>query len=270
MEWVFISEKSYKYIVYSEKNNIATISLNRPKRLNALNYPLIMEIVSLLEVLMKKKLIRVVVIEGKGSSFCSGDDLQSMGPNGVKFKPLDDGSRIPHQRMIRLIREIQKPVIALLHGYCLGAGFELALACDFRLASDDLKIGDHRVNRAHCVLCGASWFLPRIVGFGRATEIILTGKHLDANEALKIGLITRIFSSSEYREKSKNYVQKIADLPTKCLGYDKAMLNYSYINDLTPSLHHEFKLYCKNIATYDFGEGMKSFSQKREPKFKGR
>jgi 2-(1,2-epoxy-1,2-dihydrophenyl)acetyl-CoA isomerase len=229
-----------------------------------------MEIVDVLEKSMKNKDLRVLAIEGSGSSFCSGDDLRSMGPEGVKFKPLEDGSELPHQRMLYLIREIQKPVVALLHGFCLGAGFELALACDIRLAADNLRIGDHRASRAICILCGASWLLPRIVGFGRATEIILTGRHLDAKEALDIGLVTKIYPESDFKEKSKEYLQKIAEMPTRCLGYDKTMLNFSQINEMIPSLHHEFKLYCKNIRTHDFGEGMKSFMKKREPKFLGK
>jgi len=152
--------------------------------MNALQYPLLMEIVEVFKSIMKKKLIRVIIIEGAGEHFCSGDDMKSMGPEGVKFSPLDDGSRMPHHKVIRLIRKTQKPVMALLKGYCLGAGFDIALACDFRLAADNLKIGDHRTRRAQCILSGTSWFLPRIVGFGRATDIILTGRHLDATEAL--------------------------------------------------------------------------------------
>jgi len=229
-----------------------------------------MEIVDVLETNMKNKALRVIALEGSGKSFCSGDDLKSMGPEGVKFTPLEDGSEIPHQRMLYLIREIKKPVIALLHGYCLGAGFELALACDIRLASDDLRMGDHRSSRAIGVLCGASWFLPRIVGFGRATEIIMTGRHLDSKEALEIGLVTKVYPATEFKNKSREYLNMLAELPTKCLGYDKAMLNFSQFNEMVPSLHNEFKLYCKNMRTKDFGEGMKSFLKKRKPKFIGR
>jgi len=249
---------------------ICTITLNRPDKLNALQFPLLIEIIEVLETVKKNKTIRVIVIEGNGSSFCSGDDLKSMGPDGVRFAPLEDGSRIPHQKLIRLIREIQKPFIALLHGYCLGAGFEIALACDFRLAASNLKIGDHRIKRAHCVLSGASWFLPRIIGFARATDIILSGKHLEAKEALEIGLINQIYPIEEFKQNSKIFIEKIAELPTKCLGYNKAMLNFSQFNELFPSLQYEFNLYLKNIRTYDFGEGMKSFIKKRAPQFKGR
>ncbi len=266
-----ISEKKYKNIIYEVDDGIGTITLNRPNQLNAFTFSLIMEIIDVLESSRRNKRIRALVVEGNGRAFSSGDDLKGMAEDGsVQFKPLEDGSRIPHQKMIRLIREIPKPVIALLHGYCLGAGFELALACDFRLAADNLEIGDHRASSAICILCGASWLLPRIVGFGRATDIILTGRHLDAREALEIGLVTKVYPASEFKEKSREYINKIAKMPTRCLGYDKMMLNYSQHNELFPSLQNEFKLYCKNIATKDFGEGMYSFKKKREPRFIGK
>jgi len=265
-----VSDNPYKYIIFKVKNNVATIILNRPKKLNALKFPLLMEIVNVLESIMKDRTIRVIKLEGNGKSFCSGDDMKSMGPDGVRFKPLKDGSKLPHHKVITLIRTIQKPVIALLHGYCLGAGFELALACDFRLAADNLKIGDHRVSRAQCVMSGASWFLPRIIGFGRATDIILTGRHLDAKEALEIGLITKVYPISEFKDKTMEFIKFIANLPTRSLGYNKTMLNFSQYNEIFPSLQHEFKLYCKNIATHDFGEGMRSFQEKREPNFNGK
>jgi enoyl-CoA hydratase/carnithine racemase len=265
-----MSKKNFKYIITDFKDGIKKIILNRPEKLNALNYPLIMEIVDVLEKSMKNKRIRAITIEGKGKNFCSGDDMMSMGPNGVKFKPLEDGSQLPHHRMNKLLRKIQKPVIALLKGYCLGAGFELALACDFRIAADTLRMGDHRASRAICVMSGASWLLPRIIGFGRATELILTGKHISAKEAYNIGLITNYYVVDVFTKKSRQFVQKIASMPTKCLGYNKAMLNFSMKNEFFPSLKNEFKLYCKNIASKDFGEGMKSFREKRDPQFIGR
>ena len=265
-----MSKKEFKYILTNKEQRVYRIILNRPGRLNALNYPMIMEIIEVFEKLMKDKTVRVILIEGKGKAFCAGDDLKSMGENGFQFKPLEDESRLPHQKMIRLIREIQKPVIALLHGYCFGAGFELALACDFRLAADNLEMGDHRIRRAICMMSGASWFLPRLVGFAKATEIILTGKHLDSSEALDTGLITKSYPSSTFKEQTQKFINRIANLPTKCLGYNKAMLNFSQTHDLFPSLQNEFDLYCKNFGTRDYREGVQSFLEKREPKFKGR
>jgi len=252
------------------ENGVATITLNRPNRLNALQFPTVMEIIDVLELIMENKSIRAIVLKGTGRAFCSGDDLVSMGPEGAQFPPLDEKFKLPHHKLIYLIREIRKPVIALLHGYCLGAGFELALACDFRLAADNLEIGDHRTSRAICMLHGASWFLPRIIGFARATEIIFTGRHLDAKEALKIGLVNKVFPLSEFKAKSKEFIQKIADMPTTCLGYNKAMLNYSFINDLPSSLQNEFKLFTENMKTHDYREGNKSFLEKREPIYEGK
>lgn len=229
-----------------------------------------MEIVDVFESSMRKKTLRVIAIKGNGRAFCSGDDLVSMGSEGSEFPPLDPKFKLPHHKLIYSIREIQIPVIALLHGYCLGAGFELALACDFRLAADNLEIGDHRTSRAICMLHGASWFLPKLIGFSRATEIIFTGRHLDAKEAFEIGLVNKVYPFTEFNEKSKEFINTLIKMPTKCLGYNKTMLNYSLKNDLLSSLQNEFYLFNENMKTYDFREGMKSFLEKRDPKFRGK
>jgi 2-(1,2-epoxy-1,2-dihydrophenyl)acetyl-CoA isomerase len=249
---------------------ISSITLNRPNKLNALRYLTIMEILEAFEFIKQDKTIRVIVFNGAGRCFCSGDDFEIMGTKRTEFPPPDPNFKMPHHKLVYLIREIQVPVIALLHGYCLGAGFELALACDFRLVADDLEIGDHRTTRAICMLHGASWFLPRIIGLAKATEIVLTGKHLNAKEALEIGLVNKVYPANQFNEQSKEFLQKIAEMPTRCLGYDKAMFNYSLTHDLPSSLRNEFNLFNENMKTYDFREGNRSFIQKREPKFKGK
>lgn len=267
---LIILEKDYKDIIFSVESGVCTITLNRPHKMNALRYPTIMEILDVFESIKKDKSIRVIVINGAGRSFCSGDDFAILGTRSTEFPPLDSKFKMPHHKLICLIREIQIPVIALLHGYCLGAGFELALACDFRLTADNLEIGDHRTTRAICMLHGASWFLPRLIGFARATEIVLTGCHLDAEEALEIGLVNRVYPAAQFNENSKEFIRKIAEMPTKCLGYNKAMFNYSFTNDLPSSLQNEFKLFNENMKTSDFREGNRSFIKKREPQYKGR
>jgi 2-(1,2-epoxy-1,2-dihydrophenyl)acetyl-CoA isomerase len=225
-----------------------------------------MEILEVFEPIMKDKSIRVIVFKGEGKCFCSGDDLVSMGPESPSR---DEMFNLPHHKLIHLIRSIPIPVVAVLHGYCLGAGYELALACDIRLAADNLEIGDHRASRAICMLHGASWFLPRIIGLTRATDIIFTGRHLDAKEALEIGLVNEIYPVKEFEEKSQEYINNLAKMPTKCLGYNKTMLNYSLQNDLISSLQNEFYLFSENMKTYDYREGNKSFLEKRNPIFKG-
>jgi len=167
-------------------------------------------------------------------------------------------------------RKQNTPIISFFHGYCLGAGFALALACDFKLATDNLEIGDHRVTRAISIMSGASWFLPRLIGFGKATDLILTGRHLDAKEALKIGLVNKIYLAADFNAQAMNYVQNIASLPTRTLGYNKTMLNFSLVNDLFPSMQNEFNLTVKNMGTQDYSEGIASFREKRKPIFKGK
>jgi 2-(1,2-epoxy-1,2-dihydrophenyl)acetyl-CoA isomerase len=265
-----IIQENFKYILVNIQDNRCEIGLNRPKRLNALNFPLLLEMIEVLENIGKNKSIRLVVIRGEGSCFSSGDDLISMGPEGYRFKPTAEGFKLPHHKVIWLIRTIKKPVIALLHSYCLGAAFELALACDIRIAADDLQMGDHRVNRAQCIMSGTSWFLPRLIGFSRASEIILSGRSLNAEEAFRIGLVSKVFLTSKFKLEATKYLSEIAKLPTKCLGYDKQMLNHSIMNDMLECLNYELKLYSKNFASHDFREGLKSFIEKRQPKYIGK
>jgi 2-(1,2-epoxy-1,2-dihydrophenyl)acetyl-CoA isomerase len=248
------------------EHGVATITLNRPKSLNAIRFLTITEILDVFDSILEDKSIRVITFKGAGRAFCSGDDLVNMG----ELPPLEPKFKLPHHKLIHLIREVPIPVIALIHGFCLGAGYELALACDFRLAADNLEIGDHRTTRAICMLHGASWFLPRLIGFSRATEIVLTGRHLDAKEALEIGLVTQVYPAIEFDKEAQEFIQKIASMPTKCLGYNKAMFNFSFVNDLTSSLQNEYYLFTENMKTYDSKEGSRSFLQKREPKFKGK
>ena len=265
-----ITNKKYKDIIFQVKNGIGIITLNRPNKLNALQFPMVGEMIDAFESIEKDPTIRVVVFKGNGRAFCSGDDLVRMVPEGNEFPPVGEKFRLNHHKLIYLIRKIEKPVIALLHGYCLGAGFELALSCDLRLAADNLEIGDHRTSRAICMLHGASWFLPRLIGLARATEIIFTGKHLNAKEAFEIRLVNRVYPFTEFEEKSSEFIQSMAEMPTRCLGYNKTMLNYSLMNDLVSSLQNEHYLFSENMKTYDFREGNKSFQEKRDPVFKGR
>jgi 2-(1,2-epoxy-1,2-dihydrophenyl)acetyl-CoA isomerase len=120
------------------------------------------------------------------------------------------------------------------------------------------------------MMSGASWFLPRLIGFGKATDLIMTGRHLDAKEALEIGLINKIYPATDFEVQAMKYVQNLASLPTRTIGYNKTRLNYSLVNDLAPSMQNEFNLTVRNMGTRDYSEGITSFREKRKAIFKGK
>ena len=168
------------------------------------------------------------------------------------------------------MRELPKPVVGLLKGWALGAGFELALACDFRLAADNIEIGDHRATRAIAPIAGSTWFLPRIVGHTRALELLMTGRHLDAEESLAWGMVNRVWPLEEFDERAAEYVAMLASLPTVTTGVFKAAMEYSATHGLRESMAHEIGLGPINRASEDAAEGRRSFLERRDPEFRGR
>jgi enoyl-CoA hydratase/carnithine racemase len=168
-----------------------------------------------------------------------------------------------------LMRELPKPVVGLLHGFVLGAGFELALACDLRLAADNLEMGDHRATRAIAPIAGSTWFLPRIVGYTRAIELLFSGRHLDAAEAQAWGLVNYVWPAEEFDARAGEYVEMIARMPTRTLGAFKLSAEYGAEHSLRDSLAYEIGLAGLNRSTEDAVEGRNSFLERRDPVFKG-
>jgi 2-(1,2-epoxy-1,2-dihydrophenyl)acetyl-CoA isomerase len=168
------------------------------------------------------------------------------------------------------VSQLPKPVIALLKGYCLGAGFDLALACDIRLAADNLAMGDQRPMRAISTLVGASWFLPRIVGLGRASELLLTGRRCDAAESERMGMVNFVWPLAEFDGKADEYCRNLARLPTFCLGTNKTNVRWGLEHPLEESLLAELVRLRINARTPDAAEGRISFQERREPVYDGR
>ncbi|MBM3139641.1 MAG: enoyl-CoA hydratase [Chloroflexi bacterium] len=245
---------------------VLAITLNRPEHHNALTFPLIRELLALLQDVAPRREVRAVTLRGAGTrAFCSGDDLRGMDRTAGL-----DNAHTGHHQLVMTIRELPKPVIALLTGHALGAGFELSLACDIRIAADNLDIGDHRVRRAIGMIAGSSWFLPRVIGRGRALEMLLTGRHLTAAEALNWGLVTAVWPLAEFDARAAEYVAGIAALPTIAASAFKAALDYGELHGLRDSLAHETWVSTRNAGTEDAAEGRASFFERREPTFRGR
>ncbi len=262
-----VQEREWRHALWDvSTSGVLSIVLNRPERLNALNFRLLREVHQLIQHARSTPAIRVVAIRGTGTrSFCSGDDLKDMeGEPGV------DSSATVHHQLLLAIRELPKPVVALIRGWALGHGFELANACDLRLCADDIEVGDHRATRAIALNGGSSWFVPRIVGHGRALELLMTGRHLKAQEALEWGWATCVWPVDEFDKRSTEYVEMLARLPTITAGVYKEAIEFSASHGLRDSLARELEVGARNRDTDDAREGFASFHEKRTPVFKGR
>jgi enoyl-CoA hydratase/carnithine racemase len=262
-----LEEREWRHVLWNISDaGVLSITLNRPERLNALTFRMLREIHQLVEHARVTPEIRVVTLRGQGTrAFCSGDDLKGMEP-----EPGVDSSATVHHQLLLAIRELPKPVAALVCGWALGHGFELASACDFRLCADNIEVGDHRVTRAIGLNGGSSWFVPRIVGYGRALELLMTGRHLTAAEALAWGWATRVWPLAEFEARAAEYVAMLAALPTIAAGVFKAAVEYSAAHGLRDALAQELVLSARNRGTEDAVEGRRSFHEKRRPVFKGR
>jgi len=262
-----IEEREFQQVLWEISDaGVLAITFNRPERLNALSYRMLREIAQLIDHAGSNDDIRVVTLRGAGTlAFCSGDDLKGMEP-----EPGVDSSATVHHPLITALRELPKPVVALVNGWALGHGFELACACDLRLCADNIEIGDHRVQRAIGLNGGSSWFLPRIVGQGRALEMLMTGRHLDATEALAWGWANHVWELDEFDERAAEYIAMLAELPTIDTGVFKAAVEYSSAHGLRESLANELIVARRNQGTLDAAEGIASFHEKRTPMFFGR
>ncbi|MFN8557260.1 MAG: enoyl-CoA hydratase-related protein [Dehalococcoidia bacterium] len=247
------------------------MTMRRPAQLNAMTFTMIGELTDALYRAGDLDGVRVVAITREGEqAFSSGDDLINMGAGPEQRGPVTYNSRTHHHVMIRTIRRIPKPVVALLRGYCLGAGFDLALACDIRLAADNLAMGDQRPVRAIATLSGSSWFLPRLVGVGRATEMLLTGRRADAAEAERIGMVNFVYPLAEFDRLAADYLRDLARMPTFCLGTNKANIEFGLTNGLEAALAAEADRFAVNRRSDDAREGGLSFRERREPRYTGR
>ena len=262
-----VEQREWEHVLWEVAGgDVLAITLNRPEHLNALNFRMLRELHQLIEHAAATPEIRVVTLRGAGArSFCSGDDLKGMDP-----APGVDSSATVHHQLITAIRELPKPVVALVQGWALGHGWELANACDLRLCADNIEVGDHRVRRAIALNGGSSWFVPRIVGQGRALELLMTGRHLNAKEALAWGWANRVWPVDEFDQRAAEYVQMLAELPTIAAGVFKAAIEYSASHSLRDALANELIVGQRNRGTVDAAEGRASFHEKRTPTFVGR
>ncbi|MEX0602850.1 MAG: enoyl-CoA hydratase-related protein, partial [Bacteroidota bacterium] len=245
-------------------------TLNRPEVFNALNEQMKKELADALRQAESHPEVRCLVLRGAGDkAFSSGQDLKE-NAGGEKRRSLKESLEKTYNPLIRRIRIMEKPVIAMINGVAAGAGLSIALACDFRLMADHAKLIEVFVRIALVPDSGSHWFLTRLVGMARAFEYAALGQDISASEAERVGLVNRVVPSADLERATREVSGKFATAPTKTLGLIKRTLNKALSSDLDSLL--EYEAYIQEIASHteDHREGVQAFLEKRPAVFKGR
>lgn len=259
-----------KSFLYEFQDGVATITLNRPDRLNALTFDVYRELTDLFAKLAREDDVRVVVITGAGRAFCSGGDVHEI--IGELFKRDMEGllefTRLTCD-LVQNIRALPKPVIASLNGTTAGAGACIALASDIRVASTDAKIAFLfvKVGLSGADM-GAAYLLPRFVGFAKATELLFTGEFIAAEEAQRIGLYNQVVPRDELRKATSDYAKHLAQGPAFAIAKTKEMLNRELTMNLEAALESEAQAQAICMQHPDYREAYEAFVEKRVPKFR--
>ena len=261
----------YETILFEKSNGVATIALNRPDKLNSFNGVLHEEILDVLNEAAGDEETRCIVLRGEGKGFSAGADLSEVveGDGNPGGPDLGEYLRRTYGRLITRIVGIEKPLVAALHGPVYGAGMGLALACDLRLAAESAKFSVAFVKIGLIPDAGVSFFLPRLVGLGRAMEMSMLGEAMDAQEAHRTGLVNRVVPDEKLGEETAALAERLAGLPTRALGRIKQTLHGSFESDLAAALEAEAvgQTFCG--YTHDHKEGVAAFFEKRDPTFTG-
>lgn len=254
-------------VTLSVENNIGWIRLNRPDKLNALNPSVYRDLEQVVAQVESNDEIRVVVVTGDERAFAAGADIDHMAEGDVKAacELTDNGMRAQER-----LADLPKPTIAAISGYCLGGGLELALCCDFRIASDTAVLGLPEIGLGIIPGGGGTQRLPRLVGTGPALKLIMTGDTIDSSEALRIGLVEQVVLVADLAGAVETFAGKLIKRPAMALRAAKAAVRKGMSMSLKEGLFVEKDLFCMLFGTVDQKEGMRAFLEKRKPEFSGK
>lgn len=259
----------YETLIYEKNNGVATIALNRPEVLNAFNGRMHEEIRETFDDAAEDDETRAIVIRGEGHGFSAGADLVEVMEHDDGDLDLGEYLRETYSRLVTRIVNIEKPVIASLHGPVYGAGMGIALACDLRIAAENAEFSVAFVKIGLMPDAGVSFFLPRVVGLGRAMEMSMLGEAVEAKEAYNIGLVNKVVAKDELADETAALARRLADLPTLALGQIKQSFHASFEKDLETALESEARDQTLCGYTNDYKEGVAAFREKRPANFTG-
>lgn len=251
------------------ENKTAWIMLNRPEVFNSFNREMALSLQNHLDDCEANTHIRAIVITGNGKAFCAGQDLKEVTTPELNpgFKKILEEHYNP---IISRIRNIEKPVIAAVNGVAAGAGANIALACDVVVASEHASFIQAFSKIGLIPDSAGTFFLPRLIGFQKASTLMMLGDKVNAHDAEKLGMVYKVFSSEVFTEEIKKLAETLAHMPTKALGMTKRLLNASMNNDLKTQLEMESKLQIEAAQSDDYAEGVAAFVEKRKPNFNGK
>ena len=253
-------------ILFDVKDSVATITLNRPDKYNAFNREMALLLQAKLDACTAKE-IRCVLITGSEKAFCSGQDLEEVvDPAGPKIEHIVGEHYNP---IITRIRKLEKPVVAAVNGVAAGAGANIALACDVVVAAQSASFIQAFSKIGLIPDSGGTFFLPRLVGWQKASALMMLGDKISAEEAERIGMIYKFFPGETFADEARKIATSLAAMPTKGLAYTKLLLDNSFQNDYEEQLHDEEIFQQRAGKTSDYKEGVDAFLQKRKPNFTG-
>ncbi|KMK65774.1 enoyl-CoA hydratase [Puniceibacterium sp. IMCC21224] len=255
---------AYETIIVEVEDRVATVKLNRPDALNALNTQMLGELAAALRDLDANDKVRCIILTGSAKAFAAGADIKEMCEKSFVEMFLSDFFASEH----KAIGQIRKPIIAAVSGYALGGGCELAMMCDFIIASDTAKFGQPEINLGVVAGIGGTQRLTRLVGKSKAMDMNLTGRFMDAEEAERSGLVSRVVPAKSLMEEAQGAAAKIADKSMLTTIAVKEAVNRSYETTLSEGLLFERRLFHAMFATEDQKEGMSAFLEKRTAQFR--
>ena len=254
-------------ILFNVESGVAFITMNRPDKLNSFNRPMALQLQAILDECASDENIRAIYLTGAGKGFCAGQDLaEVVDPEGPGMQRILSEHYNP---IVQRLREIQKPVVAAVNGVAAGAGANIAFACDIVVSKSSASFIQAFSKIGLIPDSGGTFTLPRLIGFQRASALMMLGDKVSATEALQMGMLYKVFEEEVFETESKKLALQLATMPTKALGYIKQALNASATNTIQSQLALEDELQQKAAATADFKEGVDAFLAKRAPQYKG-
>jgi enoyl-CoA hydratase len=258
----------FKYIIYEKSEGMATITLNRPEALNAFSKEVVDEVLQAIEDIKADESTHVVVLTGAGEkAFSAGADIKAMkGMNALKARELS----LLGEKLCGSLENLEKPVIAALNGYALGGGLEVAMSCDLRIASENSRVGQTEINIGLIPGWGGTQRLTRLVGTGKAKEMVYTGRIIDAKTAEQLGIVNMVVPADKFKETVRQFALELASKAPVAVKVAKALINKGAETSLDAALALEREGFGVVASTEDLQEGVSAFTEKRKPVFKGK